>query len=126
MNKAEPTHGDEDMQEEYDFSGGERGKYAARFGEGTNVVLLDPDVAEHFRSSEQANRWPSAVLGVAAPVSAAAVAGPGPGVATGSAPACVGRLGHGGSPPHRRRGFTGIGRLAAPERPCERPADGGS
>ena len=38
---------DEDLEmlEEYDFSGGVRGKYAARFSQGTNAVLLDPDVA---------------------------------------------------------------------------------
>jgi hypothetical protein len=31
-----------------DFSGGVRGKYAARFAEGTNLVALSPDVAEIF------------------------------------------------------------------------------
>ena len=34
---------DPDLADEYDFRGGERGKYAARYREGTNVVLLDPD-----------------------------------------------------------------------------------
>ena len=36
------------MRKEYDFSGGTRGKFAGRFAEGTNVVVLDPDVAEVF------------------------------------------------------------------------------
>jgi hypothetical protein len=44
------------MRDEYDFSGGVRGKYAARFAEGTNVVVLDPDVARLFGSSEAVNR----------------------------------------------------------------------
>jgi hypothetical protein len=34
------------MRAEYDFRGGIRGKYADRYTEGTNVVLLDPDVAD--------------------------------------------------------------------------------
>lgn len=35
---------DPDMLEEYDFSGGIRGKYARRYAEGTNVVVIDPDI----------------------------------------------------------------------------------
>ncbi len=35
-----------DMQAEYDFSRAVRGKYARRYAEGTNVVVLDPDVAK--------------------------------------------------------------------------------
>ena len=46
----------EEMREEYDFSGGVRGKYAARYAEGTNVVLLDSDVREVFPDSESVNR----------------------------------------------------------------------
>ncbi len=42
-------------EEQYDFSGGERGKYAARFEEGTNVVVLEPDVAAVFPTSEAVN-----------------------------------------------------------------------
>ena len=47
---------DPEMLEEYDFSGGVRGKYAARFAEGANVVVLDPDVAEVFTDSESVNQ----------------------------------------------------------------------
>ena len=36
------------MRPTYDFGGGIRGKYAARYREGTNVVVLDPDIAEAF------------------------------------------------------------------------------
>lgn len=32
------------MRDEYDFSKGVRGKYAKRYANGTNVVLLEPDV----------------------------------------------------------------------------------
>ena len=44
-----------DMREEYDFSGGVRGKYASRFAEGSNVIVLDPDVAEVFGDAEAVN-----------------------------------------------------------------------
>ncbi len=47
---------DPDMLDEYDFSGGVRGKYADRFARGSNVVVLDPDVAEVFSDSESVNR----------------------------------------------------------------------
>lgn len=40
---------------EYDFRGGERGKYAARYVEGTNVVVLDPDVAAVFPTAAAVN-----------------------------------------------------------------------
>ncbi len=38
-----------------DFAGGVRGKYAARFAEGTNLVALSPDVAEIFPDSAAVN-----------------------------------------------------------------------
>jgi hypothetical protein len=41
---------------EYDFRGGVRGKYAAAYSRGTNLVLLAPDVADHFRSATSVNR----------------------------------------------------------------------
>lgn len=44
------------MRAEYDFSKGMRGKYAARYREGTNVILLDPDVAKQFKDSKAVNR----------------------------------------------------------------------
>jgi hypothetical protein len=45
-----------EMLEEYDFSGGVRGKYAARLARGGHVVVLDADVAEVFSDSESVNR----------------------------------------------------------------------
>lgn len=38
-----------------DFSDGVRGKYAARYAESTNIVVLSPDVAEVFPNSEAVN-----------------------------------------------------------------------
>ncbi len=48
---------DEDLEvlEEYDFSSGVRGKYAARFSQGTNAVLIDPDVAAYFPDGDSVN-----------------------------------------------------------------------
>lgn len=45
----------DDMRDEYEFSNGVRGKYAVRFAEGSNVVVLDPDVADLFTDSESVN-----------------------------------------------------------------------
>lgn len=45
----------EEMRDEYDFSGGQRGKYAKRFEAGSNVVVLDPDVASEFRTRQTVN-----------------------------------------------------------------------
>lgn len=49
------TDQNEEMRSEYDFSEGARGKYAARCAEGSNVVVLDPDVAREFPDSESVN-----------------------------------------------------------------------
>jgi len=43
------------MLPEYDFTGAVRGKYYERYREGTNVILLDPDVAEVFRDATAVN-----------------------------------------------------------------------
>ena len=44
-----------EMRDEYDFSEGVRGKYASRFAEGSNVIVLDPDVAEVFGDARAVN-----------------------------------------------------------------------
>ena len=46
----------EEMRDEYDIRGGVRGKYYERYRQGTNVVLLEEDVAAVFRNSESVNR----------------------------------------------------------------------
>lgn len=49
------TPDESEMRDEYDFSGGVRGKYAERFAEGSNVVVLDPDVAAEFKTRKAVN-----------------------------------------------------------------------
>lgn len=44
------------MRDEYDFSKGVRGKHHKAYRQGTNVVLLEPDVAEVFRDSDSVNQ----------------------------------------------------------------------
>lgn len=54
-----------DMLPEYDFAsmkGGVRGKYAAQYRAGTNLVLLDPKVAEAFPTDAAVNQALRAVL----------------------------------------------------------------
>ena len=45
-----------EMLDEYDFSQGVVGKYSRQYAEGTNIVLLDPDVAKVFPDSEAVNQ----------------------------------------------------------------------
>ena len=56
VSKANSLVAREEMRAEYDFSGGVRGKYAARFAEGTNLVLLAPDVAAAFPTASAVNK----------------------------------------------------------------------
>jgi hypothetical protein len=48
----------DDLRREYDFSkrSGVRGKYTERYRAGTNLVLLSPDVAEHFPDEQSVNK----------------------------------------------------------------------
>ena len=43
------------LRPEYDWSRAVRGVTAARYAQGTNVVLLDPDVAKVFRNARAVN-----------------------------------------------------------------------
>ncbi len=52
--KPSPKYPDE-MRPEYDFTGGVRGRFFNEYQKGTNVVLLDPDVAEVFPDSTSVN-----------------------------------------------------------------------
>lgn len=45
-----------DMVPEYDFKDGIRGKYAKNFAEGTNIILLAPDVLKDFPDSNSVNK----------------------------------------------------------------------
>ncbi|HLF09466.1 MAG TPA: hypothetical protein VI789_09005 [Dehalococcoidia bacterium] len=55
MTSAANSQPEPEMLQEYDFSGGVRGKYAQRYAEGSNIVVLSPDVAEAFPDSESVN-----------------------------------------------------------------------
>ena len=56
-----PTRKDDEMRNHYDFTGGVRGKYARRYAESTNVVVLDPDVAKFFPNRQTVNETLRAV-----------------------------------------------------------------
>lgn len=56
MKKAEP---EDEMRPSYqrsDFTRLERGKYAARMADSSNVVLVDPDLAKAFPNEEAVNK----------------------------------------------------------------------
>jgi hypothetical protein len=57
----------DDMLPEYDFAsmkGGVRGKYVKKYRAGTNLVLLDPEVAEAFPTDAAVNQALRAVLSI--------------------------------------------------------------
>jgi hypothetical protein len=58
-----------EMRAEYDFRGGVRGKHAGRYAAGTNVVVLDPDVAAVFPDAASVNRALRQVAGLPEPPS---------------------------------------------------------
>ena len=54
MKKLREKNGE--VLQEYDFAKGVRRKYARRYARGTNVVVLEPDVAKLFPNAEAVNR----------------------------------------------------------------------
>ena len=59
MKKASKKRGNDDLRSEYDLSrlkGGVRGKYYRQATEGTNLVLVEPELAEVFPDTESVNR----------------------------------------------------------------------
>jgi hypothetical protein len=57
--KTEKRVGRDALRPEYDLSklsGGVRGKYLSGYRAGTNLVLLSPDVAEHFPNEQSVNK----------------------------------------------------------------------
>lgn len=63
MNKhrTRPSRESDFVRQEYDFSKGTRGKHAGNYASGTNVVVLDPDVANVFPTAKQVNETLRAV-----------------------------------------------------------------
>ena len=58
MKRKADDEPDDELRADYDFSqikGGVKGRYAERYGEGTNLVLLEPDVAKAFPTDEAVN-----------------------------------------------------------------------
>lgn len=58
----------DELRPEYDFAsmkGGVRGKYVKRFREGTNIVLVEPEVAEAFPTEHAVNEALRGVLNTA-------------------------------------------------------------
>lgn len=58
MRKRTEIQPKDELREEYDASKlrrGVRGKYAERYNAGTNIILLEPDVAEAFPDGESVN-----------------------------------------------------------------------
>lgn len=59
MKKEVENEMEDELRSEYDFSkmqGGVRGKYIKRYRAGTNLVLLDPDVAQAFPNDAEVNQ----------------------------------------------------------------------
>jgi hypothetical protein len=68
MKKVNDREMGDELRHEYDLSqmrGGVRGKYAKRFREGTNLVLLSPDVARHFPDEDSVNAALRSLVGIA-------------------------------------------------------------
>lgn len=64
MSRVKPERSDE-LRSEYDFGElgvGVRGKYLRRYRAGTNLALLEPDVAAAFSTDEAVNEALRAVL----------------------------------------------------------------
>ena len=59
MRKENKQEREDDLRPEYDLKpllkAGIRGKYARRFREGTNIALLEPDVASAFPNDKTVN-----------------------------------------------------------------------
>jgi hypothetical protein len=56
--KTEKRKQRDELRSEYDLPklrGGIRGKYAVRYEASTNIVLLSPDVSEHFPNERSVN-----------------------------------------------------------------------
>ncbi len=64
MKKATDKAAAPEMRREYNFSRGVRGKYARRYAQGANVVVLEADVAKIFPNAEVVNDSLRALAGI--------------------------------------------------------------
>jgi hypothetical protein len=65
MKKPPTKRRPRERRAEYDFSAGVRGKYVERYRQGTNVVLLDPELADAFPDSKSVNDALRALVAIA-------------------------------------------------------------
>jgi len=69
MMSEETIETEDELRPEYDLSqlleGGVRGKYAAQYQQGVNLVLLEPDVAAAFTSAQAVNEALRLVMKIA-------------------------------------------------------------
>ena len=68
MKKEDLREFDDELRNEYDFAqlqGGVRGKYVERYRQGTNLVLLAPDVAKAFPTDDAVNEALRLLIGLA-------------------------------------------------------------
>ncbi|MBL6964584.1 MAG: hypothetical protein ISR55_12235 [Bacteroidetes bacterium] len=55
---------DSEMLDEYDFNNGTKGKYAKSYAEGTNVIVIDPDVNQYFPDHDSVNEALRSLLSI--------------------------------------------------------------
>jgi hypothetical protein len=67
MKKPRRKPPEDEMRAEYDFSKAVRGKYAGRISRDATVVVLEPDVAKVFATSESVNSALRALVAIARP-----------------------------------------------------------
>jgi hypothetical protein len=65
MKKTSKTKRDPEMLKEYDFSGGVRGKYQKRFKEGSNIAVIDAELAKIFPDSKSVNQALRSLVAIA-------------------------------------------------------------
>ncbi len=66
--RAKTKQSEDDLKADYGadfFRGAVRGKYAARYRAGTNLVLLDADVAKVFPDAASVNETLRSIIGIA-------------------------------------------------------------
>ena len=65
MKKVSKIKCDPDMLKEYDFSQGVRGKYYKRFQKGSNVAVIDAELAKIFPDSKSVNQALRSLVSIA-------------------------------------------------------------
>lgn len=67
MKKARRRKASDELRPHYDFSQGVQGKYAGRLDRDATIVVLEPDVAKVFQTSESVNKALRALLDIVPP-----------------------------------------------------------